>query len=92
MALKLINETTLTNIANAIRSKKGTMGSIQVSNFASEIESIYSGGGNDTSLLMIFDYVDAIENGADIDLEQYNETYMDNIYDLCDLITGGTIQ
>ena len=36
----------LTSIANAIRNKKGTTGSINAQNFASEIESIESGGSN----------------------------------------------
>lgn len=35
----------LTNIANAIRTKKGTTETINAQNFASEIESIESGGG-----------------------------------------------
>lgn len=35
----------LTKIANAIRTKKGTTGLIKATNFASEIESIESGGG-----------------------------------------------
>ena len=35
----------LTNIANAIRTKKGTTAQINAQNFASEIESIESGGG-----------------------------------------------
>jgi len=35
----------LTSIANAIRSKKGTTDTINAQNFASEIESIQTGGG-----------------------------------------------
>lgn len=38
----------LTSIANAIRSKKGTTAEINAQNFASEIESIQTGGGSTT--------------------------------------------
>lgn len=40
-----IDSTTLTNIANAIRNKDGSSGTIQVSNFATRINAIPTGGG-----------------------------------------------
>lgn len=43
MAEKLIQDTTLTNVANAIRSKDGTSAPIQVSDFATRISNIPSG-------------------------------------------------
>ena len=42
MAEKLIQDTTLTNIANAIRSKDGTSASIQVSDHAQRISNLSS--------------------------------------------------
>ena len=42
MAEKLIQDTTLTNIANAIRSKDGTSASIQVSDYAQRISNLSS--------------------------------------------------
>lgn len=46
MALYFIKDTTLSNIANAIRSKTGDSASIPVADFASEIESIVVGDGS----------------------------------------------
>lgn len=43
----LINQSTLTDIANAIRAKKGTSGAITVSEMADEIASISGGGGEE---------------------------------------------
>ncbi len=45
MALYFIKDTTLSSIANAIRSKTGDTASIPVADFASEIESIVAGEG-----------------------------------------------
>lgn len=44
MGKKLIQESTLTDIANAIREKKGTTDALDPANFATEISSIASGG------------------------------------------------
>ena len=41
----LIEEATLTGIADAVREKKGTSDLIQVSNLATEISNIQGGGG-----------------------------------------------
>jgi hypothetical protein len=49
MAKYLINDTTLQSIADAIRAKKGTSGSITVSDFANQISSIEGGGGGGTT-------------------------------------------
>ena len=40
----------LTDVANAIRKKKGTSGSINAQNFASEIASIETGGDGNTPI------------------------------------------
>ena len=45
MSQFIINDSTLTAIANAIRTKKGTSSPIAVSDFATEIASISGGGG-----------------------------------------------
>jgi len=45
MALYFIKDTTLTNIADAIREKTGDSASIPVANFAAKIASIVAGGG-----------------------------------------------
>jgi hypothetical protein len=45
----LIQEETLTDIADAIREKKDSTDSIAVKDMATEIESIEAGGGIDTS-------------------------------------------
>lgn len=45
MALRFIKETTLSGIADAIRSKTGATGAISVANMATEISSIATGGG-----------------------------------------------
>ena len=47
MAKYLIEDTTLTNIADAIRAKKGTTAPVAVINFASEISAIEGGGSTD---------------------------------------------
>lgn len=49
MANVTINETHLNNIANAIRAKKGTVNKMYPRDMATEISSISSGGGLDTS-------------------------------------------
>lgn len=46
MGVKLIQESTLTDIANAIREKKGTTDALDPANFATEISSIASSGGD----------------------------------------------
>lgn len=56
MAKVLIEETNLTNIANAIREKTGKSDLITPPNMASEIESIEVGGGGDESDTII-DYI-----------------------------------
>ena len=49
----LIEETTLTGIADAVRQKKGTTDLIQVSNLATEISNIQGGGGDFPSEITI---------------------------------------
>lgn len=48
MAEYLIKDTTLSDIADAIRAKDGTTDAIPVSDFASRISAIESGGGVNT--------------------------------------------
>lgn len=45
-----IDSTTLTSVADAIRTKKGTSDTIQVSDFATEITNLPSGGGDDSTI------------------------------------------
>lgn len=54
-ALYTIQESTLTDIADAIRSKKGTSAPIAVTDLADEIESI-SGGGESPTLTLSFTF------------------------------------
>lgn len=49
----LINQSTLTDIADAIRAKKGTSGAITVSELAYEIASISGGGGSEEPLYKV---------------------------------------
>lgn len=51
MAKVFIEDSTLTAIGNAIRTKKGTTALIDPANFADEIEGIQSSGGNDSETL-----------------------------------------
>ena len=57
----------LTDIANAIRKKKGTSGSINAQNFASEIASIESSGGGGTSVAV---------SKSDVNLYDYDGTLL----------------
>lgn len=50
----LINQSTLTDIADAIRTKKGTSGAITVSEMADEIASISGGGGGSEEPIAIY--------------------------------------
>ena len=58
MGVKLIQESTLTDIANAIREKKGTTDALDPANFATEISSIASGGGEIPSEYLTYRGVD----------------------------------
>ena len=53
MAEYLIQDTTLTAIADAVRAKKGTTEPIALTDLATEIESIQSGGGSDSNKLAL---------------------------------------
>ena len=51
MAEYIVQDTTLTAIADAVRAKKGTTEPIALTDFATEIESIQSGGGSSSNKL-----------------------------------------
>lgn len=53
MAEYLVQDTTLTAIADAVRAKKGTTEPIALTDFATEIESIQSGGGSSSNKLAL---------------------------------------
>lgn len=62
----------LTDVADAIREKKGTSETIQASDFDTEIENLPSGGGLDWSAIGYSEMPQAIQDGYD---------YAKNIYD-----------
>lgn len=62
----------LTDVADAIREKKGTQETIQASDFDTEIENLPSGGGLDWSAIGYSGIPQIIQNGYD---------YAENIYD-----------
>ena len=53
MAEYIVQDTTLTAIADAVRAKKGTTEPIALTDFATEIESIQSGGGKSKLALIV---------------------------------------
>ena len=74
MAKYVIEDTTLTNIANAIREKTGKTDAITPANFDTEIASIEVGGGGDTSV------EDGIINGT---IEEYSNNRITSIRKNC---------
>ena len=70
MSLFFIQASTLTNIANAIRSATGTTGPIAVSSFASAVANVPSGGGSGTNLSSADRYT----------LYNYNSDSYSNVY------------
>lgn len=66
MAEYLVQDTTLTAIANAVRAKKGTTEPIALTDFAAEIESIQSGGGSSSNKLALVVGIQSADNLYDI--------------------------
>ena len=66
MAEYLVQDTTLTAIADAVRAKKGTTEPIALTDLAAEIESIQSGGGSSSNKLALVVGVQSADNPYDI--------------------------
>ena len=62
----------LTDVADAIRTKKGTEAEIKASDFDTEIENLPSGGGHDWSAIGYSGEPQAIEDGYDYAVEIKN--------------------
>lgn len=64
----------LTDVANAIREKKGTSDLINPQDFSKEITSL--AGGNDVDVMKTIDLTETIINGGDVATDkEYEEAY-----------------
>lgn len=90
MAEYIVQDTTLTAIADAVRAKKGTTEPIALTDFAAEIESIQSGGGSGENKLALVVGAQSADNPYDItasDLEGVTEIKQYTFYGANGLIS-----
>ena len=81
MAEYLIQDTTLTGIANAIREKTGGTDPVAVSDMAAQIEGIQAGGGGD-------DVLDALIDRSITEISSSSATYIgDSAFAYCSALT-----
>ena len=84
MAKYVIEDTTLTNTANAIREKTGKTDNITPSNFATEIANIQSGGGKYTPKFISFSNFTGTDLTEELsNLDTSNVTTMTNMFNEC---------
>ncbi|MGG7215408.1 hypothetical protein ACQPUY_17710, partial [Clostridium nigeriense] len=82
MANVLIEESTMSNIANAIRSKTGKSDLILAKNMPSEIESIESGGSDDLFNALVDDSITGKVTINVINARKYALAYVANITEI----------
>ena len=80
MAKVLVNETNLTNIANAIREKNGTTDTYKPSEMATAISNIQAGGGSENELV--------ITNAAYLFYGGARKDQLQGLVDLCKGVTS----
>lgn len=89
MALKLYSDTDIQNIANAIRTKNGSSDTYKVSEMASAIQNIPSGGGGALSLIDTITIPEDVR-AFNLDLTKYAYSDYDMAFAIADITLSGS--